>query len=252
MRNPVNAGYECPFINSVCRKKGHWTTDPYPVCTVVHGSKKRQICVCPKRFFHDDLVSDVLTHCWTGERPQNPQVAYEVSMADFGTVDFVIADIDPENNSVRDFISVELQAVDLSGSVEPAYSAIVNNTLLDKKPSFGVNWGNVRKRYVSQLISKAFYHHHWNTRMVAVMQTALYEEFRKYIPFDELPSDKGNVVFMLYDYQADPERGDGYLKLVLNRSVATSHNSLMTASLYRTPPPKENFHQRILDYLKRP
>jgi len=70
-------------------------------------------------------------------------------MAGFGQVDFVIADIDTELGTVREFISIELQAVDITGSVEPAYQAAINRQALDARPSHGFNWANVRKRYIT-------------------------------------------------------------------------------------------------------
>ena len=108
-------------------------------------------------------------------------------MEGFGSVDFVVADIDPETNHVRNFVSAELQAVDITGSVETAYTAVLHSQILGVRPSYGINWANVRKRYISQLIAKGFFHHHWKTRMVAILQTPLYERFRKYIEFDEMP-----------------------------------------------------------------
>ena len=47
MRNPVNAGYLCPYINSVCTKSGHHSEGPYPVCSIWRGEKKpRLVSVC--------------------------------------------------------------------------------------------------------------------------------------------------------------------------------------------------------------
>ncbi|MBX3322699.1 MAG: hypothetical protein KF757_06880 [Phycisphaeraceae bacterium] len=248
MRNPVNAGYQCPFINSVCTKRSQRMQGSYPVCSIYR--KTIQHCVCPKRFYQADLVADVLAHCWAGTPPTAPQVAYEVQMKGFGMVDLVIADIDA-TNTVRSFVSVELQAVDITGSVEPAYQALLGNAQVEGKISYGLNWANVRKRYVSQLISKGFYHHHWGSKIVSVLQEPLYAQFRHYIPFDELDPKAGtsNVVFMLYDFQDDPDRGAPHRRLTFTRAIGTSHNSLMTGALYRTPPDRAVFCQRILERL---
>ncbi|MCA9144976.1 MAG: hypothetical protein H6823_11175 [Planctomycetaceae bacterium] len=100
------------------------------------------------------------------------------------------------------------------------------------------------------MISKGFYHHHWGTRMVAVLQTVVYDEFRKYIEFDELLPTQGNIVFMLYDYAEGETDRAGRFQLKLDRVVATSHNSLMMGALYRTPPPKAEFCKKILDNLR--
>lgn len=257
MRNPVNADYLCPFVNSQCTKRSQRIVGPFPVCSAwTRGKKKkpgskRLICTCPKRFFEVNFFHDVIEHCWVGPKPQNPQVSYEVKMAGFGQVDFVIADIDPITSEIKDFISVELQAVDITGSYEPAYSALVSNTVLPVSPSYGFNWANVRKRYVSQLISKGFFHHHWNTRIVAVIQTPVYEAFRKDIQFDELPVANGNIVFMLYDFEPAPEKNIGAHRVVLDRVVATSHSSLMTGVLYRTPPARQKFCDKILANIRR-
>lgn len=251
MRNPVNADYQCPFINSQCLKRSQRLEGPYPVCSIWRGQRTRKlVCLCPKRFFQVNFLDDVIENCWSEDPPANPHIAHEVQMADFGKVDFVIADLNAEQGIIREFISVELQAVDITGSVEPAFQSVINSKNLEKRPSHGFNWANVRKRYISQLISKGFYHHHWGTRMVALLQTAVYDEFRKYIEFDELLPTQGNIVFMLYDYVDGEKDENGRHQLKLDRVVATSHNSLMMGALYRTPPPKDEFCKKILDNLQ--
>ena len=249
MRNPVNAGYLCPFIDSVCVKRGHFAEGPYPVCTVWRTPKISQlICVCPKRLFQIDIIGDVLKHVWPGEKPKNLRFAHEVKMKGFGYVDLVIADIDPSTNEVRNFISVELQAVDITGSYHPAYVATINNQNMPKYPNYGINWGNVRKRFVTQLISKGFFHHHWGTRMVAVLQEPLYKKLREDLNFDELPLSHANIVFMTYDYERSNEV-DGYC-LALKNVVGTSHSSLMNGTLYRQTPEKSKFCERIIANLR--
>lgn len=249
MRNPANADYQCPFLDAVCTKRGHLTTGPYPVCSI-HRSQldQRLMSVCPNRFYEAEISRDVIQNCWIGKPPENPRVAYEVQMASFGQVDLVIADLDIRKNKVRQFISVELQAVDLSGSVESAYTAVVNNRMLDRRPSYGINWANVRKRYISQLITKGFYHHQWGTRIVSVLQTQLYERLKNELRFDELPlNDNANVVFMAYTFVPAPEKGiPGAQKIVLDKVVGTSHSSLMTGVLYHQTPSKEAFCDKIL------
>ena len=171
-------------------------------------------------------------------------------MEKFGTVDMVIADFDAEANLIKQFISVELQAVDLSGTVEPAYSALLNNQSI-VETVYGVNWANVRKRYIGQLVAKSFYHNRWGTRIVAVMQTPLYDYLRKHIQFDELPLGPGvtvDVFFLLYDYVEGSGPDDNHT-LVFDRVVGTSHSSLMTHTLYQDTPPKEAFTARILEKL---
>lgn len=255
MRNPVNAGYHCPFINSECVKRSQRSTAPYPVCSIWIGDKnrRRMMCMCPKRFFEANLKDDVIRNCWVGKPPSNPQIAYEVKMARFGMVDFVVADVD-DAGQVKEFVSVELQAVDCTGSVEPAYTAILSNVAtVAKRYSYGINWANVRKRYINQLILKGFYHHHWQTRIVSVIQTPLYDVLQANMKFDELPpaSSSSNVVFMCYDFKPAPEKGAGAFSFAFSKAIGTSHNSLMMASLYHTPPSKSAFVGKIMDRLNK-
>lgn len=256
MHNPANAEYQCPFINSTCIKLSHKLEGPYPVCTLYRRTSTQQapqlVCVCPKRFFEANLIQDVITHCWRGAWPPNPQIAHEIKMAGFGNVDFVIADIDEQNGEVSSFISVEIQAVDITGSYEPAYSAIITRqSEVNGKRSYGFNWANVRKRFISQLITKGFYHLHWKSRIVAVLQSTLYTEIRKYIPFTEASMDESNIVFMLYEYQPKPEAGPDAFTLELERVVGTTHSSLMTGSLYQMIPDRNEFCERIKANLAR-
>lgn len=252
MREPVNADYRCPFINDICKKSSQKIPGiPYPVCSAHRPgivSAASLICLCPKRFYEVDFLHDVVEHCWIGSPPNTLRIAHEVKMAGFGQVDFVLADIDT-NMNVSNFISVELQAMDITGSCEPAFTAVLNSEMLLKRPAFNFNYANVRKRYLSQLIAKGFYHHHWGSRIVAVLQDHVYAKMREFAAFDELPvtSPTANIVFLLYKYAGDAATG---YNLVMDRAIGTSHNSLMMGALYRTPPDKSVFHGRIIKRIK--
>lgn len=246
MRNPVNAGYICPYIYNKCIKRSQRISGAYPICSIYRWQKNKTepICVCPKRFFEVDIVNDVVKYCWTGESPKNIVYTHEVKMSGFGTVDFVVADVD--EGIVKNFVSVELQAIDITGSCEPAYTAVLNSQTLEKKPQYNFNYLNVRKRFIAQLITKGFFHHHWGTRIVALLQDTIYDKIKQDVGFHELKAEEGNIVFMLYKFIDAPENGEGHLKLSFDRVIGTTHNDLMSSALYKTPPSKEEFCRRIL------
>jgi hypothetical protein len=253
-RNPVNLDYLCPFINSQCTKRSQKLSGPYPICSIFHGKdeNRKLMCICPKRFYQADFKQKVIDVCWPNECPQNPIIVHEIKMEDFGNVDFVIADVDDEEQHVRQFISVELQAVDITGSVEPAYQAIINSEqTIMKKFNYGINWETVRKRHITQLINKGFFHHHWKSKIIAVIQLSLYNNLRGKIRFDEIDpkSDTSNIVFMLYDFEKIENNDSYHYQIIYKKAIGTSHSSLMNASLYKTPPSKEKFEERILSVL---
>ena len=125
MQNPVNEDYLCPFRDAICTKRSHRIEGPFPVCSVFRQRKNDKfpepIAVCPKRLYAAEIYNDVLDYCWSGERPKNPIVVHEIKMGNVGNVDMVIADISDDCRSISNFVSIELQAVDITGSYEPAY-----------------------------------------------------------------------------------------------------------------------------------
>ena len=243
MRNPANADYQCPYIAGICTKISHNLTTPFPVCSIYRRRGVTPVCVCPNRFLEVQIQNDVIRECWTGNPPAKPEIVSEVSMERFGSVDFVIADIDPGGTKVLDFISVELQAVDITGSYLPSYEAITNNeAAMDSRPTYGFNWANVRKRFISQIISKGFHHHHWGTRIVAVIQEDLFTEFNKHAMIPAVSMNQSNIVFLLYQFV----RTDARWTMTFQRAVPTTHAGVMTAALYETPPARSKFEARIL------
>ena len=152
--DPAASGFQCPFIEGACTKRStSLGTEPYPVCSIRRqiAGELKQVCVCPKRFYAVDFVADAIEHCWPGDPPRNHQVASEVRMAGFGNVDFDIADLG-RDGEIDQFLSVEVQAIDISGTVMPAYRALREVREMDRRPTFGLNWSNVYKRYITQLI----------------------------------------------------------------------------------------------------
>ena len=154
-------------------------------------------------------------------------------MSGFGQVDFVIADID-ESGEVKQFLSVELQAIDITGSVMPAYRAWRRGRTLARRPTYGLNWDNVYKSYITQLIRKGYFHRHWGTKIVAVIQDEVYRYIGDRFEFmrtSDVNHKTVNVIFMAYRFEPDLDR-PGSLRLVLDTVEGTSHASLQNAVLY--------------------
>ena len=247
--DPESLDFRCPFIDSRCVKRSaSLGSEPYPVCSIRRnvGGEPKQICVCPKRFYSVDFLTDVVQHCWPGDPPGNPQIAREVKMTGFGNVDFVVADTQP-GGAVTEFLSVELQAIDITGSVMPAYRALRADKHLDRKPTYGLNWANVYKRYITQLIRKGYFHHHWGTKIVAVMQDVVYDyvcDWADFMRSHDVKASTVNIIFMVYRYEDDPAEV-GAQRLVLDRVEGTSHANLQQAVLYKEAPSREAFCEQI-------
>jgi hypothetical protein len=217
---------------------------PYPVCSVIFDAQP--VAVCPKRFFEIDLLKDVVAHCWSGTPPKAPELVSEVKMKGFGNVDFVVADFDAAGD-VKGFLSVELQAIDITGSVRPAYDALRKGTQIPKRPTFGLNWDNVYKRYVTQLVRKGYFHHHWESKVIGVMQDVVLDDICERFEFmrtEEVKNPSVNIIFMSYGLMADAAAPSGY-RLVLKEVQGTSHASLQQAVLYAKAPSRDQFAEQI-------
>ncbi|MEO5706734.1 MAG: hypothetical protein ABIT10_12535 [Alteraurantiacibacter sp.] len=237
--DPAQDKYICPFTDRRCIKAAG--ASPIPVCSLWRGD--RVVIICPNRLQERKLVDDVLEHCWPEGMSRDVAIAPEVQLAGFGNVDFVIAHVNDEK--VEHFVSVEAQTVDITGSYRPAYIALVENRMLDRAPSFGLNWDNVYKRYMTQVIRKGFHHHHWRTKIVALMQDELYKQLTKY-PFltsSDIADPSVNVVFLLYKYGED-------WSLEIADVIGTSHANLSQAALYADAPSRDAFEARIIARIK--
>lgn len=248
---PGEKDFLCPFIRSRCTKRStQLPEEPYPICSLWRGRDNAPdrdlIFVCPKRFYAVDFLTDVVKHCWPGEPPKNPQVAPEVKMSGFGNVDFVIADVKPDGE-IEQFLSVELQAIDITGSVFKAYQALKNNEDLETRPTYGFNWDNVYKRYITQLIRKGYFHHHWKSKIVAVIPDQVYQyitERADFLRSSDVTSATVNIIFMTYRLEMDPTRY-GEFRPRLVTIEGTSHTNLQNAILYKEAPSKEAFCTQI-------
>lgn len=249
--DPSESDFTCPFVKARCTKSSGSPSETYPVCSVWH--KGVQVCVCPKRFHQVDFLKDVIEHCWPGASPGNPEIAREVTMKGLGTVDYVIADVGSDSEIDR-FLSVELQAMDITGTVKDAYQAIVDNRQMESKKNYGMNWSNVYKRFVTQLIRKGYFHHHWGSKIVAVVQDVFYQYICDWADFMRSPDVKNddtvNIIFMSYRYE-DDSSSPGGKRFVLDKVEGTSHANLQQAVLYKEPPSRAEFCTWILKALQR-
>lgn len=192
-----------------------------------------------------DFLADVLQNCWKGERPIDTVIASEVKMAGFGNVDFVIAE-QTTDGKVGQFLSVELQAIDITGTVNPDYAALRLGGLTAIPKSYGLNWDNVYKRYITQLIRKGYFHHHWKSKIVAVIQDQVYQNIvsrANFMRTSDVHDPTVNIIFMTYVLEEQP---NGQFKPTLKTVEGTSHSSLQQATLYIEAPLREDFCKRIL------
>ncbi len=183
---------QCPFLNKRCYKVRK--SDPNTsigTCTVLYGRKPEPIIVCPTRLIERRQIFIDCLHLLTIHEPGNElHIVSEISIPG-GSVDFFV--VSARDGRVRDFVGIELQTLDTTGTVWPERQRLLrelgvpphdNAETSDK--SFGMNWKMTAKTILVQMHHKIQTFEHVNKKSVLVTQDRLLAYMTKEFNFDHL------------------------------------------------------------------
>lgn len=230
----------CPFLGSPCTKvlsRDHLISGVCSVRQKTEGSPS--VICCPIRIYAEDykmlhLISRqafgrdfglyagraaveraraeggsiaVFGHGWGGEL-RLPQRAG----TGFYFVDWVLARLD-ENGELAEFTAIEVQTIDTTGNYREARTALLENRSVISD-TVGLNWENVSKRIIPQLIYKGQVLQREDlcrTGLFFVCPKAVYDRVlnrlggRERIP--TFPTQPASIHFVAYDYTEPPRDG---------------------------------------------
>ncbi len=238
----LNAAHSqiCPFLGSPCTKvlsRDHLISGVCSVRQKTEGSPS--VICCPIRIYAEDykmlhLISRqafgrdlglyagraaveraraecgsiaVFGHGWGGEL-RLPQRAGTGSYF----VDWVLARLD-ENGELAEFTAIEVQTIDTTGNYREARTALLENRSVISD-TVGLNWENVSKRIIPQLIYKGQVLQREDlcrTGLFFVCPKAVYDRVlnrlggRERIP--AFPTQPASIHFIAYDYTEPPRDG---------------------------------------------
>jgi Restriction endonuclease NotI len=168
----IVGGQQCPFIRKQCykiRKSDPGTS--IGTCTVAYGRELEPVVICPTRLNELHVVSEITIPG--------------------GSVDFFL--VSARNGKVKDFVGVELQTLDTTGTVWPERQRLLKELGLprsDKADSsnkaFGMNWKMTAKTILVQMHHKVQTFEHINKRLVLVVQDRLLSYMSREFKFDHL------------------------------------------------------------------
>lgn len=172
-------GKRCPFLDEVCEKR---LSDGAVsgVCTIKPVTSGPVIC-CPIRLYADDyrVLADVTRIAFGDNLPlfagaeaaQAAQRDNTPAVAVFGKrwggelrlpqkdgagsyfVDWVLARLDA-SGVLQEFIAVEVQTIDTTGNYRNGREGLLSAERTNPATTAGLNWENVNKRILPQLIYK--------------------------------------------------------------------------------------------------
>jgi len=180
----------CRFTDKKCFKIRK--SDPSTsigTCVVRSGAEHIPLLICPNRFLANDgqVFTDCI-HLLTCHEPGNElHVVSEVSIPG-GSVDYFL--VSAKNKKPVDFVGVEFQALDTTGTVWPHRQKFLKNAGLihgdvDDK-NFGVNWKMTAKTILVQIHHKIETFESVNRKLVLILQQELMDYMAREFSFAHL------------------------------------------------------------------
>lgn len=182
----------CPYIASKCTKIRKSTPDiTIGSCTVTYGRERKPTIICPNRLLEQRQIFLDCLHLLTSHEPGNQlHVVPEISIPG-GSVDYFL--VSTKNNRVKDFVGIELQALDTTGSVWPSRQKFLHTVGIKAEleetashKTFGMNWKMTAKTTLIQLNHKIGTFENLNKHLVLVLQDCLMEYMRREFQFEHL------------------------------------------------------------------
>jgi hypothetical protein len=242
--------YWCPFLDVRCIKSGHGVPIPLGTCSVL--SSYGPVVTCPKRFYGHSyaLIRDVATALL--ETQSNVVTVSEIGTTPSSTFDWIAVRHDGVGN-IQDYHGIEVQSIDITGSVRPYFEAYMQGgDTSSVRHSYGINWANVFKRGMPQFLAKAAILASYGKKLAVVVQDQLLDYInlrsdRMTIEEEPLPH-LANVIFFAYRFLHDTEQNT--YKWQLDRRLPTSSRRLETAfiaGLLGRVPRRDEFEQAIAE-----
>jgi Restriction endonuclease NotI len=145
--------------------------------------------ICPWRFLaRGQVFSDVL-HLLTNHEPGNHYHVVSEVQVPGGSVDYFVVSV--KNGKAVDFVGVEFQALDTTGTVWPHRQAFLATKRVTPSPpsdsrGFGVNWKMTAKTILVQLHHKLETFEAVNRKLVLVLQDSLMAYMTREFSFGHL------------------------------------------------------------------
>lgn len=213
----------CPYTQKICIKMRK--SDPkikIGTCSVKY--QEQDIVICPFRLLeHNQIFIDCL-HLLTMHEPGNELYLVPEVKIPGGHVDYFL--VSAKDKKVKDFIGIELQTMDTTGTVWPERQRFlheqgisVSQKDIRSKKSFGMNWKMTLKTILVQMHHKSETFEHMNKHLVLIIQKPLYEHMKSDFNFEGIDGVRLGDPIHIHSYNFN--RKDNNLYLSLHSRVST-------------------------------
>lgn len=230
----------CPFINKQCTKANHDGSIIYGTCSVT--SSYGDCIICPNRLYENNYSSlrTVAAEVFGGDlmfltygeyiplrnSSESCIVALgqnsgkEVKIGSSLSMDWVLAKI--ENGSLIEYVGVEVQSIDITGNYRDAwhsYKNLSSSTSVIPSSNHGMNWANVHKRLIPQMIRKGTMYSRSplvKSGLYFIVPDIVYRKFEEIIGEDiPLLDNPGKDILTIHTYELSPVKKHGEQRSIL-------------------------------------
>lgn len=227
-------GAICPFLARRCIKSRKSAPDlTIGTCTVEYGAESRPLMICPFRMLEKRRVFMDALHLLTVHEPGNDLHVVPEFTVPGGSIDYMLVSV--RAGKPVDFVGIELQTLDTTGSVWPARERFCSSVgvatdemAAQSKTTYGVNWKMSAKTILIQMHHKVGTFEHVNRKLVLALQDHLLAYMRGAFRFDHLSSPPSAADAMHFHAYALRDGGSS-LELQLAERVSTDIDGMARA-----------------------
>jgi hypothetical protein len=224
----VTAEQQCPFLTRKCLKNRKSEPEiTIGTCTMIYGRQSQPVVICPFRFLERRQIFTDCAHLLKLHEPGNElRIVTELTVPG-GSIDYCLVSV--RDGKPRDFVSIELQTVDTTGTVWPERQRFLRQYKVHARPEhaasdkrFGMNWKMTAKTTLVQLNHKIATFEHLCKGLVLVLQDCLLEYMRREFAFDHIKGVRNGDPMQFHAYELRQETIGYTLKLKERISTDTA------------------------------
>jgi len=223
---------KCVYLDKTCYKvRKSQANISIGTCTVLYGRNNDPIIICPTRLTERRQIFVDCLHLLTNHEPGNElHIVPEISVPG-GSVDYFLASV--RGGKVKDFVGVELQTLDTTGTVWPERQRLLkalgiprNDDAGDSEKSFGMNWKMTAKTILVQIHHKIETFESINKKLVLVVQDKLLQYMFREFNVGHLynPARNGDSMH-IHSYRLERQPDLSY-RLQLDSRLSTDANGV--------------------------
>jgi len=229
----------CPFVGRACTKYDHTNTICYGTCSVSNAGQ--EVVICPNRLYANNYES--IRHVAEDVFGKLPLMLFdeyiknasslldcivalgqnsgkEVKLSKM-SMDWVLAHIN--KGKLIEYVGIEVQSIDITGNYRDAWYAARDQKLDVPASGHGLNWANVHKRLMPQIIRKGLVYSRSSLvkkGLFFIVPEPVYQRFEEIIGAD-IPQqrDAGRGIVSVFTYDLGNAVSHGCVRELVRKRV---------------------------------